>query len=263
MGLFLHVLLTGGFLAACGPAGVKLKPGSVETGAVAQRNFECAAPDPQRKFLCLQDRTILGQEASLIGTIYKVSRAADRTCPTEINEVREEILPGLDKKSLGITSPATAQIDYSIVDHSVAASVKALSFLEASLSDDAVASIELLRTTRHIEEDQKFREAVASIAAAHPEACRLYVATGYSADSLTARVFKKQTAEGTGGVYGVNVSGKYFASDETIQRSFSWAVSIARIDIGTPPTGAKPALEFKEGKGELSNFSRLPSALMQ
>lgn len=235
------MLAAGVSLAACGGKGLKLQAGTTATAAKAQEDFECSPAAQERRYFCTKDKTLLGQEATLIGTVYKVEPQGDR-CPEPFSpeERREPIVPGLDKQALTLSNAVTNQVDFALVKRDVTASVKALAFLESSLERDAVASVELVRTTRAVMEDEKFNRAVTEFARRQPTACRLYVATGYAADYFTARVFTVANAKAGGGVYGVNVGGTYFASDETVKRDYQWALSIVRIDIGESPNKGLP-----------------------
>ncbi len=228
---------------ACGGAGVgaggtmSLQPATAATADKAREDFECKPAASDRRYFCTRDRTLLGQETTLLGTVFKVDPIGDR-CPAPLSdeERREPIVPGLDKQALNLTNAVTSQVDFALVKRDVTANVKALAFLDSSLERDAVASVELVRTTRAIMEDEKFNQAVSAFAERHPGACRLYVATGYAADAFTARVFTLANARAGGGVYGVNVGGTYFASDETVKRDYQWALSIVRIDVGETVT---------------------------
>ncbi len=224
-------------LAGCGRAGgsgsLNLRSATPATPEKARGDFECKPAASDRRYFCTRDRTLLGQESTLLGTVFKVEPIGDR-CPAPFSddERREPIVPGLDKQALNLTNAVTTQVDFALVKRDVTANVKALAFLESSLERDAVASVELVRTTRAVMEDEKFNRAVSAFAERHPGACRLYVATGYAADAFTARVFTVANAKAGGGVYGVNVGGTYFASDETVKRDYQWALSIVRIDVG-------------------------------
>jgi len=232
-------------LAACPPkGGLRLNPGTASTEAEAKADFDCKPASIERRYFCTQDKTLLGQETTLLGTVYKVEKVG-ATCPAPFSaeEQREAIVPGLDKQALSLTNAVTSQVDFALVKRDVTASVKALAFLTSSLEGDAVASVELVRTTRSVTEDAKFNKAVLEFAERHPSACRLYVATGYAADYFTARVFTSAQAKAGGGVYGVNVGGAYFASDETVKRDYQWALSIVRIDVGDSGNkGVEPEL---------------------
>ncbi len=254
-------------LAGCPKGGLQLNPGTSATEQKAKDDFECRPASIERRYFCTKDKTLLGQETTLLGTVYKVEKVGD-TCPAPFSaeERREAIVPGLDKQSLSLTNAVTTQVDFALVKRNVTASVKALAFLSSSLEGDAVASVELVRTTRSVTEDGKFNTAVAAFAERHPTACRLYVATGYAADYFTARVFTSAKAKAGGGVYGVNVDGSYFASDETVKRDYQWAMSIVRIDVGdSPDKGTEPTLTVEPkvtdpATAELHDFT-LPAGL--
>jgi hypothetical protein len=226
MGAWLH--------AGCQPkGGLKLNAGTATTVLKAKDDFECQPASIERRYFCTKDKALLGQETTLLGTIYKVEKV-DGACPEPLSEKehREAILPGLDKQSLSLTNAVTTQVDFALVKRDVTSKVRALAFLTSSLDGNAVASVELTRTTRSVIEDGRLNKAVAEFAERHPTACRLYVTTGYAADYFTARVFTSAKANAGGGVYGVNVGGSYFASDETVKRDYQWALSIVKIDVG-------------------------------
>ncbi len=233
LAIALPFLVATGCGRTAGGAGMSLKAGTAATVDKARADFECRPATSDRRYFCTRDRTLLGQESTILGTVFRVDRVGDR-CPEPFakDEHREPIVPGLDKQALNLTNAVTSQIDFALVERDVTASVKALAFLASSLERDAVASVELVRTTRAVLEDARFNQAVTAFAERHPGACRLYVATGYAADAFTARVFTVANARAGGGVYGVNVGGTYFASDETVRRDYQWAMSIVRIDLG-------------------------------
>ena len=257
-------------LAACPRAGggLQLQAASELSADKAREDFTCKPASTERRFFCTRDKALLGQEATLLGTVYKVEPVGG-VCPEPLSaaEQREPIVPGLDKHSLTVSNAVGTQVDLALVKRDVTASVQSLAFLASSMSGEAVASVELLRTTRAVIEDQKFNDAVAQFAMRHPTACRLYVATGYAADYLTARVFTAATAKGGGGVYGVNVGGTYFASDDSVRRDYQWAISITKIDIGT--TGNKldvdlvvePKLEATVDTARVEDFAPVPGLI--
>jgi hypothetical protein len=231
-------------LAGCKP-GLNLGSSSAKTEQQAKEDFECAPAHTDRRFFCTKERSLLGQEETILGTVYKVDKV-DGQCPEPGSdaEKREEIVPGLNKQGLTLTNPVATQVDFALVKRNVAASVEALQFLSASLSGEAIASVDLLRNTRRVVEDQAFGDAVSTFARKHPTACRLYVATGYGADYFSARVFTAQKATAGGGVYGVKVSGEYYASDESVMRDFQWAINIVKVDIGTATNDPNASVKF-------------------
>ncbi len=232
-------------LAACPrkAGGLQLQSASEISADEARDDFACKPASTERRFFCTRDKALLGQEATLLGTVYKVEPVGG-VCPEPLSaaEQREPIVPGLDKHALTVSNAVSTQVDLALVKREVSANVQSLAFLASSLTGEAVASVELLRTTRAVIEDKQFNDAVAMFAMRHPTACRLYVATGYAADYFTARVFTAATAKGGGGVYGVNVGGTYFASDDSIRRDYQWAISITKVDVGT--TGNKALVDL-------------------
>lgn len=248
--------------AAAAEAGVSLNPRSI-TSADHARALECQPSDTKRRFFCTHDRSLLGQESSLLGTTYVVFPTAAGTCPESTEKelaTLEPVLPGLNKAKLSFSEATSTQVDSMLLEKAIADKISVLAFIGAEMTSDSVASVELLRTTRRLQENEILSAELEAFAARHARACRIYVATAYAADYFTGRVFTQAKAAGGGGVYGLNVAGTYYASTEALHRGFQWAVNIVRVEI--KDTDSKlPSVELEADLVEPERVDVKPDAV--
>lgn len=181
----------------------------------------------------------LGRETDMLGSIWRAPKN-EQGC--DARQAKRTYV-GLNWSQLKM-SPRTEEILSSrIVTKELAGTFSALTYLQASLDAKSVASVELKQFNQSIEHDERLRTEIRSVAMSNRGHC-LWIVHSYAAQYISARIFAEDLAQSAAGVFGINVGGKYYASDNSVHRGFVWAFGLEEIALGGG--GLLPEVQFSE-----------------
>lgn len=181
----------------------------------------------------------LGRETDMLGSIW---RAPKKEQGCDVLQAKRTYV-GLNWSQLKMSPRAEEVLSSRVIAKEVAGSVSALKYLEASLEGKRVASVEVKQFSQSIVHDDRLRTEIRSVAMSSREHC-MWIVHSYAAQYISARVFAEDLAQAAAGVLGINVGGKYYASDNSVHRGFVWAFGLEEIALGGG--GLLPEVHFSE-----------------